>query len=200
MNNEFTSHVKGNAFLYVLSFVALVVGIAAGSFCSVKLGVDEEKELSSYIADFFSYYKDNDIEFAAIFKSGLLYNLKYVLLCTIVSLSIYTFFAVYLMLGLRGFSLGFTVGLILIERGANGMLFLILTVLPSCVLTLPLYLYMCVMCTRCAISRHRLRENYRERKRELKSFLIIMLFLFVALVVCGMIDTFLSPLVVKYVI
>ncbi len=198
MNREVVRHIKNNLVLYIFALVVMCIGIAIGSLYSVGIDETQASELGVYISDFFAHYKDKDIEFARIFKNAFSNSFWYVLVCFISSLTVYTVFAVYLALGIRGFSLGFTVGFIVGEIGVKGFFLILAVVLPSCVVTLPLYLFMSVICVKCAVARHRVRENYRENKRELKVFIILMLLIFALLILCSLIDTFLSPMLIKY--
>lgn len=198
MNRELVRHIKNNLVLYIFALAVVCIGIAIGSLYSV--GIDEVKsnELSIYIEDYFEHYKDKDIEFTKIFKNAFSNSFWYVLVCFVASLTVYTVFAVYMALGIRGFSLGFTVGFILGKIGVKGFFLVLAVVLPSCMVTLPLYLFMSVICVKCALARHRVRENYRENKKELKVFIFMMLLILALLVLCSLIDTFLSPVLVKY--
>ena len=190
MKKDFAKHIKSSLLLYIFAVAALLLGIIFGSVCSVRIDGDVYDELLKFVSEFFVYFEDKDIEFSKIFVSALINNLRYVALCILFSLSIYTVFLVYAMLGIRGFSLGFTVSFVVKTKGFNGFLLMLTTVFPSCVITLPIYFLMCVLCIKCAFSRHSIKENYRESKKELKSFLIIMVILFAALMICSLIDTF----------
>ncbi len=198
MNREFVRHIKNNLGLYIFAMMIVCVGIAIGSLYSVGLDETQANELALYISDFFEHYRDKDIDFAEIFKSSLCNSFLYVAFSFVSSLCIYTVFLVYVALGIRGFSLGFTVGFIVGKIGIKGIFLILAVVLPSCVISLPLYFFMSVICIRSAVTRHRVRENYRENKRELKVFIFLMLFVFVLLVLCSLIDTFLSPVLIKY--
>lgn len=198
MNREVVRHIKNNLVLYIFAVVVMCIGIAIGSLYSVGIDEAQASELGGYISDFFEHYKDKDIEFVKIFKNAFSNSFWYVLVCFVASLTVYTVFVVYLALGIRGFSLGFTVGFIVGEIGVKGFFLVLAVVLPSCVVALPLYLFMSVVCVKCAVARHRVRENYRENKRELKVFIVLMLLIFALLILCSLIDTFVSPILVKY--
>ena len=198
MKREFVKHIKNNLVLYIFALIVMCIGIAIGSLYSVGIDETQSSELSIYISDYFEHYKDKDIEFAKIFKNAFSISFWYVLVCFVVSLTVYTVFVVYLALGIRGFSLGFTVGFMLGKIGLKGFFLVLAVVLPSCVVTFPLYLFMSVTCVKCAFERHKVRENYRENKRELKAFIVLMFFILALLVLCSLIDTFLSPVLVKY--
>lgn len=198
MKIEFIRHIKDNLVLYIFALVIMCIGIAIGSLYSVGIDESQSNELGVYISDFIKHYRDKDIEFEKIFKYAFSNNFWYVLVCFLVSLTVYTVFAVYVVLAIRGFSLGFTVGVVVSKMGAKGFFLVLCTVLPSSALTLPLYLFMSTVCVKCAYARHRVRENYRENKRHLKVFIVLMLLIFVVLVLCSLVDTFLSPVLVKY--
>lgn len=198
MNREFVRHIKNNLVLYIFALIVICIGIAIGSLYSAGLDETQSSELGLYISDFTQHYRDKDIDFVGIFKSSLQVSFWYVAVCFVASLSIYTVWLVYVALGIRGFSLGFTVGFMVGEIGVKGFFLVLAVVLPSCVITLPVYLLMSVVCVKCAVTRHRVRENYRENKRELKVFIVLMILIFALLILCSLIDTFLSPILVKY--
>ena len=198
MNREIKIHIKNNLVLYIFALIVFCIGIAMGALYSAGISETQANDLGSYISDFFEHFRDKDIEFARIFKNSIISSFGYVFTSFLMSLCVYTVFLVYIILGLRGFSLGFTVGFMVASLGTKGFFFILAAVLPSCIFTLPVYLFMSVTCIKCAVSRHRVRENYRENKRQLKAFIFLMFLIFVVLSLCSLIDTFLSPVLVKY--
>lgn len=190
-------HLSDNWLLYVLVLFAFIVGIATGSFSMGAMQDAQRQELIDAMNSFFVILGTAPMDTSAIFKQSLLNNGEIVLLCWLFGLiSIAGIPLILLVIGVRGFIIGFTVGFMVKEFAYKGMLFVTLSMLPSSLISVPVILAIAVIATRYSIYLWKNRQNIVDRTQRHKQFWIytaIMFVLFSFLFIATLIETFVSP-------
>ena len=127
--------VMDNKGQYLLLVFFLMVGIAAGTFSVHNLGGGSQKELSDYINLLFVTIKYNSIDYFSIFISSFLQNTVIFAIIALVSMTMMGVLLTPVVMILKGFCVGFTVGVLSLNVGAGGILAIIVcTFLPNLVL------------------------------------------------------------------
>ncbi|MFO7820141.1 MAG: stage II sporulation protein M, partial [Halanaerobacter sp.] len=127
LNYFFRRH---SLFLLVI-LISLVVGVIAGSL-SVKILSYEQKEvLLNYLGDFSGEVEKLIANRQVLFKELILANMKFVFVLWFLGLSIVGVIFIPLIIFLRGFILGFTVGFLVDEMFFKGLLLSLIGIFPQ---------------------------------------------------------------------
>lgn len=126
--------------LPLLFFVLLifVVGVVFGALAIRTLDYAEKEELVNYLSTFFNGI-DNEFakEYSVNLMDSIWLNLKTVAIVGILGLSLIGMPLIPGIVFLRGFVVGFTVGLLVNELGIKGMLFALISILPQNLIIVP---------------------------------------------------------------
>ncbi|MBE7030019.1 MAG: hypothetical protein E7409_01165 [Ruminococcaceae bacterium] len=191
-------HLRKNRLLYIAALTAYLVGLCLGAGMAASVGAEQSQALSGDMERFLSQ-SAGETEPLDVMKVCVMENLKYTVFSFLVSLSIWTAAANGMFLGFKGFSTGFTAGFAVRCYGWKGTWLSALTLFPSCMVMLPIYLLMCVMCVRFAASRRGRREYPAagQPNREVLWFGTTMVLLFAVLCVCSLVDALIAPALVR---
>ena len=127
--------VMDNKVQYLLLVFFVLVGIAAGSFSVSNLEGGSKQQLSEYINLLFVNIKYNNIDYFSIFINSFLQNTTIFAIITVFSLSMMGMPVICAAMIIKGFCVGFTVGVLALNIGAGGFLAIIVcTFLPNLVL------------------------------------------------------------------
>ncbi|AEE96646.1 stage II sporulation protein M [Mahella australiensis] len=194
-------HISDNWVLYIIVLFAFIVGIAAGSFSVGAMDETQRSELIDTINNFFVILGTTPMDTSAIFKQSLLNNGEMALLSWVFGLiAIIGVPLIFLLIVVRGFVIGFTVGFMVKEFAYRGLLFVTLSMLPSNIISIPISMAMAVVSTRYSIYLWKNRQNIMDKAQRRQQFLIytvIVLILFGALLIATLIETFIAPALVS---
>ena len=127
--------VMDNKVQYLLLVFFVLVGITAGSFSVSNLAGGSKQQLSEYINLLFVTVKYNSIDYFSIFINSFLQNTILFAIITVFSLSMMGTPIICAAMILKGFCVGFTVGVLALNIGAGGFLAIIVcTFLPNLIL------------------------------------------------------------------
>ncbi len=127
--------VMDNKAQYLLLVFFLLVGIAAGTFSVGNLEGGPKRELSEYINLLFTTVKYNSIDYFSIFISSFLQNTSFFAIIALFSVSVMGIPVIAAVLAVKGFCVGFTVGVLSLNIGAGGFFAIVAcTFLPNLVL------------------------------------------------------------------
>lgn len=127
----FHSHIRGNFFLYMLVLAALMIGITTGAFTVNNITDIQREQIREYISKFYQIAKTIELNPVQIFKQSLLNNFVTVFLLWILGATIIGIPFIFLIVGMRGFTLGFSIGVLIKEMQMKGVLLTLLGVLPQ---------------------------------------------------------------------
>ena len=135
VKNRIWVDVMDNRFQYLLLVFFLLVGIAAGTFSVANFESGSKQQLSEYINLIFVTIKYNSIDYFSIFINSFLQNTILFAIITVFSLSMMGIPLIVAAMIIKGFCVGFTVGVLSLNIGAGGFLAIIVcTFLPNLVL------------------------------------------------------------------
>ncbi|MDK2901625.1 MAG: stage sporulation protein [Thermosediminibacterales bacterium] len=137
LRRSFFDYIKENLFLYFIAILILVVGIVSGSISVKALNVQQKDNLINYINLFFQKVDINALNSKLVLKYSILNNLKLVSLIWVLGLTIIGIPFVMLILFIKGFILGFTVGFLIDELGFTGILFSTISLFPQNIIIIP---------------------------------------------------------------
>jgi stage II sporulation protein M len=137
LRREIIDHIGRNARLYLGLIIAFVVGICAGAFTVNGLGGLQAQELKNYVEGFLKLLGNQELNNAELFKRGFVDNIKVAVLLWILGVTIIGIPFIFIAIGIRGFIIGFSAGFISSAFGIQGVIFILLTVIPKEIIILP---------------------------------------------------------------
>lgn len=138
-------HIQNSIWLYILSMLCLCIGIVIGIY-SVKYMAGTDKNV---ITDFLNHFNSNSASYSIDHKTLFIETLK-----SNMPIIISIWFLGMTMIGLpvilaidilKGFTVGFTVSLIINSFGMKGVLFSFLTVIPQNIIYIPCIIFASVI-------------------------------------------------------
>lgn len=195
-NRFLKEHIKNNGAKYIVGVFLFAVSVFAGSYVMANLPDESSAGLVRYFSGFVSTGKSNDIAFGKILKACTLSNIKYIAAYFLLALTVYSSRASLLIPAYKGFASGFTCTFIIKNYGLGGVLYSVLSVIPSITLLFPIYLFASVVCINFAQQR---RAEGRAGVRSAVEILPALAVIFCAAMLVSVFDAFISPVVFKYV-
>lgn len=130
-------HLRSNAGLYFLVIVFFAAGVAGGAFTLKALDDSEKQSLIKYLQGFFQILGSQKIDSGAVFAQSLKNNLQTAAVIWILGITIIGIPLTLIVIGIRGFIVGFTVGFLINSLGTKGLLFSVLVILPQNIIIIP---------------------------------------------------------------
>ncbi|ABY94772.1 MULTISPECIES: stage II sporulation protein M [Thermoanaerobacter] len=187
-------HIKNNFLLYVLAVMCLMIGIAAGSFTVNNITDIQMEQIIGYISKFYQIAKSVDLNSSQIFKQSLLNNLVTVFALWILGATIIGIPFIFLLVGIRGFILGFSIGVLIKEFETKGILLVLMGILPQNIFILLGILFISVTAINFSLYLLKNRKFYLE---ELVSQFVSYTFMvyagFLVILIGCLIESYLSP-------
>jgi len=137
INDTLTKHFQGNLTIYFFVVLFFMIGISSGAFMSKALTEAENKDLIIYIQNFFRMIDARAINNFSILKQSLLNNFQTGIIIWILGVTVIGIPLILLLIALRGFIIGFTVGFLVKQMGLKGIAFSLVSVLPQNILIVP---------------------------------------------------------------
>ncbi len=187
-------HIRHNSLLYVLVIISLMIGIAAGSFTVNNITEVQKEQIINYISKFYQVAKATNLSSVQIFKQSLLNNFVTVFVLWILGATIIGIPFIFLVIGIRGFMLGFSIGILIGEFKLKGILLVLVGIVPQNVFILLGLLFISVTCINFSIY---LLKNRKFSIEELFSQFISYTFMvyagFIVILVGSLIESYISP-------
>lgn len=192
-------HFENNFIVYFILFMFLIVGIIIGSILINRLEISENHKIIGYLSPVMDYISNENLLSIDILKVSLLSNFKFVL---IIWLSGFTFIGtiiIPLMIGLKGMTIGFTVGLLVKQFGINGFVFAISGLLPHYLILLPGIIAICSIALTNGNSNSNIKANGLRRVNKINfvDYSLLILFFFIIIIMGSLVESFITPYFIK---
>lgn len=159
----------------------------------------QKEELISYFQSFFNILDEQPVQSAAVFKQSLLNNSQFVLIIWVLGITVIGIPLILLIVGIKGFILGFSVSFLVEGMGLRGLLFALAAVLPQNLLIVPGILVAGVLGISFSISM--LRRRKAKSKKSFSSELTLYSFnIFVSLLILfvgSLVEGYITPVFIK---
>ncbi len=132
--------------------------------------------------------------FADVFKACLISNFKYTVLYFVLSLTVYTAWCSCIIPAVKGFTAGFTAVFLIKNYAAHGVAYTFLAILPSAVISLPVYLFASAVCINFAAGRRRRGEVGARAAFGIVPALTV---IYTVMAVCSLYDAAIAPFIFK---
>lgn len=200
MRRDLKEYLRDNLGTYIFIMALFTGGVLAGALALRGLGTEHEAVLSRYFGCFLEGLDSpGAIDQGTLFRRALVLNYQYLFLTWFLGIFLCGFPVIGALVGLRGFSLGFTVGFLVQRDALRGALFAAGTLLPHNLIMIPALIGAAV--TGFSFSWLRLRCYLEKRPSSLREHLgpYSMMFFLVGLLLTAavLVEAYISPVFLK---
>lgn len=197
------SHVRDHLIIYLLVFFCFLIGISVGAFTVKAIEVHQKQDLVAYLKSFFQVFHGDQIQGREIFKQSLANNLQLIFFSWLLGLLIVGIPFVFMIMGFKGFVMGFTVGLLIEEFHLQGILIFLLAVLPQNLLIIPCFIFSTVLSLGFSFNfiKGKLKGNRNYQYfQQLLRYTSLHLPVFGFIIIAAIIEAYLSPLFIRLLV
>ena len=192
------SSIKGKR-LYLFLLLVFIIGVVFGSIFITILDEPDKNSVISQIASFFDQIKANKIDYLGVLKNSVTSNLLYIAFIWILGISIIGIPIIIIMLFLKGFMIGFSIAAIIAKYKIIGILGSFTYIFPHIILSVLVIFMMSYYALKLSFS---LLKAVIERKsinfsEIINRYSLVMLMSVIIMVVASLIETFISPYIMK---
>lgn len=185
---------KNLPLVFFVTFI-FIVGVVFGALAIRTLDHGAKQELVNHLSTFFNGLADRVNEYQVNFNDIVWVNIKTVLMIWLLGLSLIGMPLVPVIIFLRGFVIGFTVGFLVQELSFKGMAFALVSILPQNLIIIPAIIIAGMMAIsfsiilfKSLISKRPINFGYH-----LLGYSSIMVLAGIALVLASLIEAFITP-------
>jgi len=130
-------HIKDNKYTYLSLFLFYIIGIWLGAIAVNDLDFQQKDEMTKYFNGFLKLLNSSEVNSISLFKLSILDNLKIIALFWILGITVIGIPVYYIVIGMRGFSTGFSSGIIMGVLGSKGVIISTICFLPKEIIVIP---------------------------------------------------------------
>ena len=138
--DKLKSNIRINKNLFVFLVVIIAVGVAAGSIFVTLLSDSDKVMVSDYLNNFLNNLKTNNLNYNGTLINTIIFTLGAALLIWLLGISVIGFLLILLFLFIKAFSLGFSIGSIIINFNFKGVLIAGAYIVPHHIINMMIYL------------------------------------------------------------
>lgn len=188
--------------IYVMLIVLTIVGMIAGSIFTTILSKVDQNLVKEQLTSFFTQIKDGKLDYANGIVNSITSNLLYCIGVWLLGISIIGLPIILLLLFMKGFITGFSVGAIISLYQWKGVALALAYVFPQHLLSLCINILLAFYATSFSIKLFsslflKKEINFKEAMRRYLKILCISI---VGLLISSVIEIFLSPFLIKFII
>lgn len=202
LHDRISAHISSNIGVYFLVLTIFAIGIAAGTFTVRALDDTQKQSLIKYLQGFFQILLSRDIDSMAVLKQSVSNNLQTVLIIWILGITVIGIPVTLLIIGVRGFIIGFTVGFLIDGLGWKGLLFTGLAILPHNLIVIPSLVGISVLSVSFSlmIIKDRLAKRWTKHYwQKFISYCILVAVLFIVSIAGSIIEAYVVPVFIKLI-
>jgi len=196
-------HIKENLVVYFIVALCFLIGVSVGAFTVKAVDPHQKQELVSYLKGFFQLFNEDELRPMGIFKESIKNNTQLIIFNWILGLVVIAVPVVLVVIGFKGFVIGFTVGLLLEEFKFYGVLLFLFGVLPQNIIIIPVFIFGAVISLTFAMMVLKAKINKVRNFSYAKQMMIysgIHVGILVVLLVASALESFVIPFFLKFVV
>lgn len=138
-SNVVLSHIQDNLKEYCIVSIIFIIGILIGVIFINNLSENQTQEINNYINNFITSLKENaNLKENVVLKNALISNVSLGILLWLLGSTIIGIIVVYVIIGFKGFCLGYTISSFLSTLGfKSGIIFSLSTLLLQSIISIP---------------------------------------------------------------
>lgn len=203
MKNLFATvqkHIRLHIPIYLIVILSIAIGIIIGTYTTKALPDLQKEELVNYLEGFFQILQSQEIDNHQLLFQSIINNLKLLLTIWLLGLTIFGTPIILVLLGFRGFILGFTIGFVIDKFAFNGILFIILSILPHNLFYIPGLVGIGVMAISFSLFLLRSKikkERIYNRKRQIWTYTVVIVLVSTFLLLGSLVEAYVTPIFMK---
>ncbi len=188
--------------LLVFLLVLLLIGIIVGSIFVKSLSVSDQELIKQHLNNFVDNIEEDKLDYLKTLKSNLLENIGFIFITWILGISVIGLPVVLVMFFSKCFIMGFSVGAILSVFKTKGILFSLIYVFPSQIISILflLLLTMYAMSFSFKITYVIFRKKTLDFKVVMNKYFKILIIVLIVIIAMSFYDTYLVPKLLKSII
>lgn len=192
-------HFENNFIVYFILFIFFIAGIVIGSILVNRLELSENHKMIDYLSPLMGYINHGDQLSIDMLKVSLLSNSKFALIIWLSGFIFIGTIIIPIMIGLKGISIGFTVGLLVGKFGIKGFTFALSALLPHYLIILPGILAICSISLSNSKTNSSAKGNGLRRINgiNLVDYSLLFLFFFTIIIMGSLVESFITPYFIK---
>lgn len=195
-------HIQGNVGIYFIVILFFVVGISSGAFTVKALSDQHKGELISYMQSFFQVLSQSTFDAFSVLKQSLVNNLQTGILTWILGVTIIGIPLILLIIVIRGFIIGFTVGFLIEQMGMKGFIFCVFAILPQNLFIIPGIIIIAVIAVSFSVMliKTKLNKNYQvDMVRQFVLYSTIVAAVFLLILLGSFIEAYITPIFMRFI-
>lgn len=200
--DSFKRHIKDNLLIYSTVILCFLIGISVGAFTVKIVDKHQKEELFYYLRDFFQLFHNSELDSINIFKQSFINNFQLLALNWLLGALLLTAPLVLLVIGFKGFVIGFTVGLLIEEFRFWGILIFIFGIFPQNIIIVPAFILGSVVSLNFALSFLKNRRHKAKEPAVSKRFLVysgLFGFILMFILFACLIESYLAPFFIRII-
>lgn len=195
-------HFFENFKVYMVVLLFFITGILIGTITDITISPKQKEEILKYVMSFFDS-QNKTVSNLYLLKMSVFGNAKLISLLWILGASVLGFPIVLLIIGYKGFSLGFCASFFIEKFKLKGFFFVFLTIFPQNIIAVPLFVVACVIALKFSLGmlgHYGLGVNSKRISGHtipLGEYSLIFLLLFVFLCLSSLIEAYITPLIMN---
>ena len=130
-------NIKENKYTFLGLFLFYILGIILGSFAVNDLDLQQKDDMTKYLNGFLKLLNSDEINRMSLFKMSLIDNFKIIAVFWILGFTVIGIPVYYIIIGMKGFTTGFSSGVIMGVLGAKGIMVSTICFLPKEIIIIP---------------------------------------------------------------
>lgn len=195
-------HIRRNIVLYLLVVFVFIIGVAAGGFTVSSISAEQQVYLADYLREYSSILgSQSRVDRPVIFIKAVLQNVQTAFFIWLFGLTYFSIPLILIVVGVRGFFLGFTVGFLIDSYAFNGLFMALTCVLPQSFVHIPCIALMGVLALQFGIERFKMRKLPHVkhlRFRKVGAYTLKFAAIIPAFFVSSLFEAFVVPVVFKF--
>ncbi|MBU7007699.1 stage II sporulation protein M [Phosphitispora fastidiosa] len=189
-------------YLFLFITVFLFAGIAFGAAAAGEISTDQADHLSAYFNSFLEQVTTSPVSEQVFFRKNIFNSVYIIAAMYILGLTVIGIPMVIVAVFAKGFVIGFTIGFLVREKAVKGFIFALISVLPHNLLIIPAVIVGGVAAM--SFSAMLIRRRFQSRttagiRSYLGAYTGVMLVLCVVAGAAGLLETYVTPVVIKSV-
>ncbi len=194
--------IKVNKKTLLFFTILLIIGIIAGSIFMAILSETDKKLVTDYFNNYISNIENNKLNYLESIKNGLFNNLLYIIIIWILGISIIGIPIVTIMFFIKSFTLGFSIASIVFNYKLKGCLLNFINIFPHQMIYF--LIYMLITTYSIFFSLKMINSIINKKNMDFKimmnKYVKILIISVIAIIIGIIIETFITPLLIKIII
>jgi stage II sporulation protein M len=201
LNETIKRHLADNIISYAIIIFFFILGISLGALTVSNIDIETKSDVKAYLDNFISISRTDSVHSLEILKQSIKFNL---ITCLVLFLSGLTYAGVLivpLISAFRGFCIGITVAFLNDSLSKGGLLLSLASILPQNLVYIPVLIVfsVCSVSLAFTILRNKINRKNNEVIGYFWSIAMTALFLFVMMLGGSVIESYITPYLVKLV-